>query len=870
MKKKLIIIINFLIVLFTIFFVLFYTRKQSTSIIAYNTDNFMTMSIGMEQVTTNYLEGEQRLCDSWAACINSRKMNMTEAMSYLKVAQRIQNISAHIIELDSLTGYSNKPKINNPDEFKVSYKEIDIFSSLNELLGKQDQVRVTRSYTNPMNGVQSIAFCDLLELRVDDEDDAEASASEISTSKSKTAKTERAVLMRVIPIDVLASKWVFPSEKYVDAQISIIDRDGNYIIKGKSFKNSNFFEFYKSYNQINKDDFANLKEKIHETGMFTMQNSKAESCLIVHVPINTSFDWTLITYIPMTDITKNNIDWLLVIVVSICLIILLNFDLVVIMHYNRSLAASASAAEAANKAKTDFLSTMSHDIRTPMNAIIGLTTIAEKNVQDSQAVSDNLRKIKLASNHLLTLINDILDISKVERGNLSLSPVIFSIVDSAENLVNISQPMVRQKNIDFRFRSKNINYEYLYADQLRINQIFINILSNALKYTPENKQVYVDLCEEASQKENHIKLIYKVADTGIGMSQSFMDIMYEPFIRQTDSRINSIQGTGLGLAITKKMVDMMGGTIECKSTEGLGTTFTVTLDLELSSKSEAEHKLPPIEVLVIDDDEVLLETACNTLTALGANAEVAESGETALTKLLAKKQAQKSYDVIILDWKMPGMSGVELTKKIREIAGDDISILLVSAYDWTQIEDDAKQAGVNGFISKPLFRSSLFKKISEVLGLEENIVTQEENNSDLADMNILVVEDMDVNWEVISTLLEMYGIKSRRAENGKIAVDMLRNIQPTDYDVVFMDIQMPVMNGLEATREIRKLENPYAAGIPIIAMTADAFSENVAECFEAGMNGHIAKPIDINNVIREIRKIRQAKPDFSKMEDYEN
>ena len=338
------------------------------------------------------------------------------------------------------------------------------------------------------------------------------------------------------------------------------------------------------------------------------------------------------------------------------------------------------------------------------------------------------------------------------------------------------------------------------------------------------------------------------------MSPSFMEIMYEPFMRQTDSRINSIQGTGLGLAITKKMVDMMGGTIECQSTEGVGTTFTVTLE---------------IEVLVIDDDEVLLETACDTLSALGTNAEIAESEETALTKLIAKKQAGKSYDVIILDWKMPGTNGVELTKKIREIAGNDISILLVSAYDWTQIEEDAKQAGVNGFISKPLFRSSLFKKISEVLGLEENAAAQEENNSDLADMNILVVEDMDVNWEVISTLLEMYGIKSQRAENGKIAVDMLRNIQPTDYDVVFMDIQMPVMNGLEATREIRKLDNPYAAGIPIIAMTADAFSENVAECFEAGMNGHIAKPIDINNVIRELRKIRLAKPDFAKREDYE-
>ena len=851
MKKTLIIIANFIIVIFTIFFVGLYARNQSTSMKTYNTENFMAMSIGMEQVTTNYLEGEQRLCDSWAACINRRRMDMAEAMSYLDVAQRIQNISAHIIRLDTFTGFSNKPKINNPNDFTVSYREIDIFSSLNKLLGQQDQVRVTRSYTNPMNGVQSIAFCDLLNLRVDEN------------------KTERAILMRVIPIDVLASKWVFPSEKYSHAQISVIDKEGNYIIKGKSFKNSNFFEFYKSYNHINKDDLENLKSDIHETGMFTMQNSKAEKCLIVHVPVNTSFNWTLLTYSPMEDITRSNIDWLLVIGVSICLIILLSFDLIVIMMFNRTLATAAQEADYANKAKTDFLSTMSHDIRTPMNAIIGLTTIAENNVKDPQAVSDNLRKIKLASNHLLTLINDILDISKVERGNISLSPVTFSIVDSAENLVNISQPMVRQKNIDFRFRSKNIQHEYLFADQLRINQIFINILSNALKYTPENKQVYVDLTEYPSFKQGCIKLEYKVADTGIGMPQSFMDVMYEPFIRQTDSRINSIQGTGLGLAITKKMVDIMGGKIYCESVEGKGTTFTVTLDIVVSSKAEAEQKLPPLEILVIDDDEVLLETACDTLTALGTNPEIAESSDTALTKLLAKKQEGKSYNVIILDWKMPGINGLELTKKIREIAGNDISILLVSAYDWTQIEEDAKEAGVNGFISKPLFRSSLFKKISEVLGLQESSAAQEENNSDIADMNILVVEDMDVNWEVISTLLEMYGIKSQRAENGKIAVDMLRNIQPTDFDVVFMDIQMPVMNGLDATREIRRLANPFAAGIPIIAMTADAFSENVAECLKAGMNGHIAKPIDINNVIKELRKIRQAKPDFTMRDDYE-
>lgn len=845
MKKALILIANILIVLFMLLFVGFYVQKEGQAYVDNNTENFTTMSIGMEQVTTNYLEGEQRLCDSWAACINARKMTIEDAMSFLSVAQTIPNISAHIIMLDdTFTGFSNRPRTDAPTDYTVSYANIGILSALDSLLNQNNIVRVTRSYTNPMNGIQSIAFCNDLFL-----------------SKSD-GSTQKALLMRVVPVELLSDRWVFPTEKYVNAHISIIDSEGNYIIKGKTFKSSNFFEFYKSYNLTDFIQLQEIESSIHTTGSFSMLNSKGEDCLIVHIPVNSAYDWTLITYIPMTDIDTNYVDWLLIGVISAGLILLLIMDLLVFSVFNRKLAVAAASAESANRAKTDFLSTMSHDIRTPMNAIIGLTTIAEKNMKDSAAVQDNLKKIRLASNHLLTLINDILDISKVESGWLNLSPMTFSIADSAENLVNISQPMVRQKNIDFRFRCKNITHEYLYADQLRINQIFINILSNALKYTPEGKRVYVDLSEEPCEKEGFTKLVYIVADTGIGMSKKFMQEMYVPFSRETDSRINTIQGTGLGLAITKKMVDLMGGTIECDSAVGKGTTFKVTLDIMTSSSAEEEIMLPPLEVLVIDDDEVLLETAKDTISALGAKADIANSGETALTKISEKKSLDENYNVIILDWKMPGLNGVELTKRIRKLAGNDVPILLVSAYDWTQIEEDAKEAGVNGFIAKPLFRSSLYKKISDLLGLEKDSAIQEENNSDIADMRVLVAEDMDVNWEIISALLQMYGINCERAENGKVAVEKLRNIQPTQYDVVFMDIQMPVMNGLDATREIRKLENPYAAGIPIIAMTANAFSENVAECLDAGMNGHISKPVDIKHIIKELRKIRQTKPDI--------
>ena len=369
-----------------------------------------------------------------------------------------------------------------------------------------------------------------------------------------------------------------------------------------------------------------------------------------------------------------------------------------------------------------------------MNAILGLTTIAQLNVDDQAIVKDSLRKIELASNHLLTLINDILDISKVESGKLTLTPAAFSITEVAENLANIAQPMVEDKSIDFSIHTNDMEHEYLYADQLRINQVFINIMSNALKYTEPHGRVDVDLQELASDTPGMVRLVYRVADTGMGMSEEFMERMYDSFSRQTDSRVNKVQGTGLGLAITKQMVDLMGGTIECQSKLGEGTTFTVTLDVPI-----AQH-----------EDE---------------------------------SAAPESADALASDG----------------------------------------------------------------------------GQSDVAGVRVLAAEDNDINWEIINMLLEMHGIESVRAENGQIAVDMLASSQPGDFDLVFMDVQMPVMNGIEATKAIRALPDEQLAAIPIIAMTADAFSEDVAKCMDAGMNGHIAKPIDIKIVMKEIRRVKEGK-----------
>ncbi len=838
MKKFLLLIFNILIIAFVIVFISNYARHERQIDREIEMNSFKNITFSAELVTTNYLEGEQRTCNSWANYINSRDITMQQAVDYVRTAKTNSKISGHIIKTDTLRGLSTNANPNKPDDFSVSYKELPILHTADELKG---EINVTRSYTNPVNGIQSIAFYNIIELL-----------------NEKTGLKESYYLMRVVPVSSVEEKWAFPTDKYKNADIAIIDQEGNYIIKGNAFKNSNIFEFYDSYNPKTAPDYIDLKNTLKQTsGTFEMINSKGQKTFNAFTIVNTNKEWYVVSTIPIDDLSSNTIDWALLGIVVFSLLLLMILDIISMLSLNHKLEIAAKAADAANQAKTDFLSTMSHDIRTPMNAIIGLTTITEKSINDPDSVAENLKKISLASNHLLTLINDILDISKVESGKITLTPVSFSIVESAENLVNISQPIVREKDLDFRFRINNIKNEFLFADKLRINQIFINLLSNALKYTPKGGQVCVDMNEEPGNRADTIKLNYTVTDTGIGMSKEFMDKMYEPFVRQTDSRINTIQGTGLGLAITKQMIDLMGGTIDCHSEVGAGTSFKVSIELPVAEIQEAEMVLPPINVLLIDDDEILLETAQDTFKALGAQAEVAISGSEGLSLLEKHIKEEKPFNIIILDWKMPGMNGLELTKKIREKAGNDIPILLVSAYDWSTIEEDAKKAGVNGFISKPLFRSSLYKKITEVLQIHTEQDSQEENNSDIEGMNILIAEDIDINYEIVSTFLEMHGITSVRASNGEEAVTLMESAVEKQYDMIFMDIQMPVMNGLDATRAIRKLANPVARTIPIIAMTADAFSENVAECIEAGMNGHIAKPIDVKVVINEIRRIKE-------------
>ena len=845
-KRYLIVLVNVAVMLGIIGFVLLYAQRAANELFATEVAQFETASVNMEQVTANYLEGEQSICDVWAHYINSTPLTIDEAVSFIRSSHVSPDDSAHIVFTDDglLEGLSTRPKAGTKDDYVVSYKAMGLPIRVDKLADEDGAINVSRSYTNPTNGLQSLAFCKKVSL-VDSQD---------------ASRQREAVLLRVIPTEKLKEKWVFPLDQYKDAEISLIDSDSNYIIKGHEYKNSNFIEFYKSYNQVDVAGVEELRERLStESGSFFMTNSRGEECLIAYAPISANRGWTILNYIRSSSLQRCTVDWFLVGGVACALLFLLIIDMTFMNAFIVRLNEAAKEAEAANRAKSDFLSTMSHDIRTPMNAILGLTTIAQRNVDDQTIVKDSLYKIGLAGNHLLTLINDILDISKVESGKLTLTPNVFSIVEVTENLVNISQPMAKDKSIDFDFHANAIEYEYLYADQLRVNQVFINILSNALKYTEPNGSVSVDLHELPSSVPGTVRLMYRVADTGMGMSEEFMTHMYESFSRQTDSRVNKVQGTGLGLAITKQMVDLMGGTIECQSKEGEGTTFTITLDLPIAEHETEDMKLESVTVLVVDDDESVLQSAQAALSSLDAHVEVASSGAQALEMVGARHNRRDDYSVVIVDWKLPDMDGIEVTRRMRSLDKGQASTVLISAYDWSDIEESAKEAGVDGFISKPFFKSTLYRAINEQLHVATEQVAREDDWSDIAGMRVLVAEDNDVNWQILSMLLSMHGIETTRAENGQVAVDLVASSGPGAYDLVFMDVQMPVMNGIEATKAIRALPDEQLAAIPIIAMTADAFSEDVVKCMDAGMNGHIAKPIDIKIVMKEIRRVKEGK-----------
>ena len=527
---------------------------------------------------------------------------------------------------------------------------------------------------------------------------------------------------------------------------------------------------------------------------------------------------------------------------------------------NQALSNAVAAAETANRAKSTFLSNMSHDIRTPMNAIIGFTTLAISNIDDTERVKDYLGKTLASSNHLLSLINDVLDMSRIESGKIHLEEVEVNLSDVLHDLKTIVSGQIYAKQLELYMDVMDVTDEDVYCDKTRLNQILLNLLSNAIKFTPAGGTVSVRVRQLAGKVRGCGQYEFRIKDNGIGMSPEFAKKIFEPFERERTSTVSRIQGTGLGMAITKNIVDMMGGTIEVQTAQGKGTEFTVCVPMCAQTEQRPVEKITELEglkALVVDDDFNTCDSVTKMLVKVGMRAEWTLSGKEAVLRARQSIEMSDAYHAYIIDWRLPDMNGIEVTRRIRSL-NDDTPIIILTAYGWSDIEVEAKAAGVTAFCAKPMFMSDLRETLMSALGQKQTDAAQgllPDKNADFKGKHILLVEDNELNREIAQEILREYGFLVDSAENGAVAVEKVSTAAPGSYDLVLMDVQMPIMDGYTATRQIRALDDPARAKLPILAMTANAFDEDRRNALESGMNGFLSKPIVIGDLVQELHKI---------------
>ena len=676
-------------------------------------------------------------------------------------------------------------------------------------------------------------------------------------------------LVAAVPLEYIADFLALQDENQL-MYYHIIRPDSSFVIQNRNMELAGFFEQLQEQLQSESgnslegtliEEFGSaLKNHKEYSGTLEVDGEKRQICGI-SLPYS---EWYLVAVMPYSalDDTINRLsNQRMILTLLSCASILAILTLIFSRYFSIThsqvleLEDARQKAVESSKAKSEFLANMSHDIRTPMNAIVGMTAIATAHIDDQKQVQNCLRKITLSSKHLLGLINDVLDMSKIESGKLTLTTEQISLKEVVEGVVNIMQPQVKAKRQTFDIHVENILTENIWCDSVRLNQVLLNLLSNATKYTPEGGSIQLSLSEEKSPKgENYIRIHIKVKDNGIGMSPDFLKRIYESYSRADGVRVSKTQGTGLGMAITKYIVDAMEGSINIKSEIDKGTEVSLTFDFEKAVALEMDMVLPSWNMLVVDDDELLCRTAIDTLKTIGINADWVLSGEKAIELVTQHHQKRDDYQIILLDWKLPGMNGIQVAKEIRRNLGDEMPILLISAYDCSEFEEEAREAGINGFISKPLFKSTLYHALRQYMDTQTENDQTLNSNIDLSGRRILLAEDNELNWEVASELLSDLGVELDWAEDGQICLDKFQKSSAGHYDAILMDIRMPHMTGYEATKAIRGINHPDALSIPIIAMSADAFSDDIQHCLECGMNAHIAKPIDVIELTRLLKR----------------
>lgn len=737
-KRGLIITINLLIMGFILFFIIRYANAKAEESNKNEIIAFEKMTVTTNQIITNYLEDEQHLCDVWANYINrsaedGAPMTAEDAVSYIRKAKSSSEIEGHLIFLDSpgREGLSTTPTVSDPSDYSVTYKNINIFDNIESESDSNGTVSLTRAYTNPMNGVQSIAFL-----------------NNVTVLEEEGGAPKEGLLMRVVPLSRLEQKLVFLKGEYENVEISLVDKKGNYVVHGKSFKNSNFFEYYKSYNAATAEEYEHVTKEIASgTGTMTIKNFKKEDCILSYTPLKTMKTWVLLAYIPAKDLEANrSIDWLLLGIASLGFLVLLIFNSIVMMIYNRELSEAAKQANQANEAKSNFLSTMSHDIRTPMNAILGLNEMVLRDSKD-----DNIRmyaeSIRTAGSTLLGIINDILDFSKIEAGKMEIINVDYSFVSLLNDLINMVQKKAEDKGLFFKLDVDKDIPMVLNGDEIRIKQVIINILSNAVKYTKEGGITFSVKANKLQDKPNAVMLRVSVADTGIGIKPEDLDKLFVAFQRIEEKRNRNIEGTGLGMTIVQRFLDMMGSRLEVQSEYGKGSVFSFELEQKvvkwdpigdyeeafrrsssMLNKYHEKFTSPDARVLVVDDTAVNLTVFVNLLKRTGIQIDTAESGDECISLFRSK-----SYDVIFLDHMMPDKDGIETLMEMKEITDTPnmgVPVICLTANAISGMREMYTNAGFDDYLTKPIDAERLEMMLLQYLPEDKVTIASENGDAD--------------------------------------------------------------------------------------------------------------------------------------------
>lgn len=661
---------------------------------------------------------------------------------------------------------------------------------------------------------------------------------------------------------------------------SVITSDGSYVIYSDmngQFKGSNLISALKKTAVFSgEDELSDFTEglKTGGRGTFYITTDNGAGFYMYYTPLENT-DWYLVTFMPYQVIestirdlsTSINANSTISFLVFLSILVML-FILYIIQSINkrRQLEQAKAAAEQAfkiaedaNSAKSVFLSNMSHDIRTPMNAIVGFSTLLNRDADNPEKVREYTKKITLSSQHLLSLINDVLDMAKIESGKTTLNLSKTNLADMVEEINTIIRPQMKAKNHSFDILIQNVRHESINVDKLRVHQILLNLLTNAVKYTPENGHITLELTELKQTSQQYAKYRFRVTDNGYGIDPEYLSSVFDVFSREQNSVINKIQGTGLGLAITRNLVNLMGGSITAESEKGKGSVFTVELQLMIAEDVNAEEfwKENHISrILVVDDEESVCKNVEWTMEQLGVSVDYCMDGDTAVSMTEKALKEDDSYHTILLDWKIPGKDGIQIAKEIRRSIPSDIPIMILTSYDISEIEDEMLNGVVDGFIPKPFFESNLRQKLKEIIDTGEAVKQEDEDSPDsLEGLNFLVAEDNELNAEILSELLQMKGASCVICENGSAAVERFQSSGENEFAMILMDVQMPIMDGYQATRLIRDSDHPQAKDIPIIAMTANAFSEDVRNALFAGMNAHMAKPVDIKRLEQLVKEL---------------